>query len=97
MNKSERAHLDSVQQLCCIACRKIGYEDTPAEIHHIRSGMGKGQRAGHFQAIPLCPHHHRLGGYGEAFHAGPKIWQEKFGHEADLLEEVLEMVGYRGI
>jgi hypothetical protein len=89
MKKAEKQHLDKVQQLGCIACQKIGYFGTPAEIHHIRTGIGKGQRASNYQVIPLCPHHHRNGGYGEAFHAGSKVWQEKFGKEKDLLSEVL--------
>lgn len=88
MKKAEKQHLDKVQQLGCIACQKIGYFGTPAEIHHIRTGIGKGQRASNYQVIPLCPHHHRNGGHGEAFHAGPKTWQERFGSELSLLEEV---------
>lgn len=93
MKKEESDHLSKVVELGCIVCRKIGYFDTPAEIHHIRSGVGKGQRASHFEVLPLCPFHHRNGGYGEAFHAGPKVWQDRFGSEKRLLKEVYEMLG----
>lgn len=86
---AEIAHLDKVAALGCWACRKIGYEGTPAEIHHIRTGSGTGQRSSHFNVIPLCPHHHRTGGHGQAFHAGQKTWQERFGYELDLVEEVI--------
>lgn len=89
---AEIAHLDKVARLGCWACRKLGYEDTPAEIHHIRAGVGGGQRSSHFNVIPLCPHHHRTGGHGEAFHAGQKIWQERFGNELDLVGEVIEAI-----
>ena len=42
MKKPEREHLKKVAELGCIACAKLGYHDTPAEIHHIPSGaMGK--------------------------------------------------------
>lgn len=91
--KAEKKHMDKVQQLGCIACQKIGFFGTPAEIHHIRTGIGKGQRASNYQVLPLCPHHHRHGGHGEAFHSGPKAWQERFGSELNLLEEVNAMVG----
>ena len=92
MKKSDSDHLERVASIGCIACRKIGYEDTPAEIHHIRDGKGKGQRANHREAIPLCPHHHRNGGFGEAFHGGKNTWQERFGTERELLAEVNEIL-----
>ena len=72
----------------CIVCRHEGFDESPAEIHHIRSGVGKGQRASNFEVLPLCPLHHRLGGWGVAFHAGSKKWQELYGAEKALLEQV---------
>ncbi|WP_295802160.1 Ref family recombination enhancement nuclease [uncultured Microbulbifer sp.] len=87
MKKAESEHLDAVAALGCIVCRNLELGETPAEIHHIRSGQGR-KRATHFEVIPLCPHHHRLGGYGEAFHAGPQIWQKRFGPEEVLLQQV---------
>jgi hypothetical protein len=92
MKKEEKTHLSKVAAIGCIVCKSIGYNDTPAEIHHIRTGVGKGQRASHFRVLPLCPHHHRNGGHGEAFHAGPKTWQENFGTELDLLDRVLSQI-----
>jgi len=90
--KSEKEHLSKVVELGCIACRVIGYADTPAEIHHCRTGQGLSQRADHFHVLPLCPHHHRTGPYGEALHAGRQKWEHKFGTEIDLLEIVNQMV-----
>ncbi|SHO54389.1 Ref family recombination enhancement nuclease [Vibrio quintilis] len=95
MRKADREHLDHVQSLGCIACRKLGYFDTPAEIHHIRTGQGAAQRASHHETLPLCPYHHRTGGYGEAFHAGSGVWQKRFGTEAELLQEVKELLEYK--
>lgn len=92
MKKSESEHMDRVAELGCIACRKMGFYDTPAEIHHVSKGVGKGQRASHFDVIPLCPYHHRNGGYGEAIHAGRKAWEAKFGDEHELLKEVKELL-----
>ena len=86
MTKAEQRHLSAVAELGCIACRRIGISDSPAEAHHIRSGVGMGQRSSHFEVIGLCPLHHRTGGYGVAIHAGQKTWEAKFGTELELLE-----------
>ncbi len=88
MTKDEKRYLSKVQELGCVVCDKLGFMDSPAEIHHVRFLAGTAQRASHFDVIPLCPHHHRTGGYGEAFHAGQKIWQEKFGTEKEFFEYV---------
>jgi len=88
MTKQERIHLDRVARLGCIVCRDLGYDDSPAEIHHPRALAGMGQRASHYDAIGLCPAHHRTGGYGVAIHAGQKAWEAKFGTELELLEKV---------
>ena len=86
MTKSEKEHLSKVASIGCIICRM------PAEIHHIRSGMGLGQRNSNFNAIPLCANHHRNGGYGIAFHAGRKAFEQKFGTELELLEKVKGLI-----
>ena len=91
--KAERRHMNAVQALGCIACRKLGHWGTPAEIHHITTGKGMGQRATNLEVIPLCPHHHRQGGHGEAIHGGQKTWEARFGTELELLEEVNQQLG----
>lgn len=80
--------MQQVVSLGCIACLNQGDNDTPAEIHHLRSGVGQGQRSSHYRTLPLCHIHHRTGGYGLAFHAGPKEWQRIHGTEEDLLAQV---------
>lgn len=82
MTNKERDHLAKVASLGCIICENF------AEIHHIRTGMGMGQRNTNFNVIPLCHTHHRTGGHGIAIHAGKKTWQEKFGTELELLNKV---------
>jgi len=84
----ERRHMALVASLGCVACRSENGAIAFAEIHHIRDGAGAGQRSAHTDVIPLCPKHHRIGGFGVAFHAGPKIWQEIYGTERELLEQV---------
>jgi len=96
MNKADREHLNRVASIGCIVCLNLGYGQSPAEIHHIRAGMGMGQRNDHKRSIPLCHAHHRTGGHGVAFHAGPKAWQEKYGTEQELLTQVGEILEYTG-
>jgi hypothetical protein len=86
MKTVERMHLSKVAAIGCIICRM------PAEIHHILSGMGMAQRNSNFNVIPLCPKHHRTGGFGVAIHAGIRTFENKFGTEKELLEKVNEMI-----
>lgn len=47
--------------ICCLAC--YGIADTPAIVHHLRTGQGK-MKAAHTNTIPLCPTHHQHSGVG---------------------------------
>lgn len=95
MTKAERKHLDRLAQLGCIACIRAGHESGPCEIHHPRSKAGMSQKASHYDAIPLCPAHHRTGGHGVAIHAGQRTWEARFGTEAELLADVRSRLGMR--
>ena len=88
MNQLEKRHLSLVASFGCIACEKLGFLGSPAELHHPRFDQGVAQRACHFDVIPLCAYHHRTGSYGEALHAGQKAWEKKFGTEKELLREI---------
>jgi len=77
---AEIAHMSLVAEIPCLICAR------PAEIHHCGTHMGGGRD--HMKVIPLCPPHHRTGGYGVAFHAGKNRWQEHFGYESEHLETV---------
>ncbi len=96
MTKDEKRHLSMVAEFGCIVCESLGFEGTPAEIHHTRFSVGAAQRASHYHVIPLCPHHHRTGGHGEAFHAGKKAWEKKFGTEESFLNEITQRCYSRG-
>ena len=82
--KLEREHLDKVSQLGCICCGAI------AEIHHIRDKVGMGRRSSHFETLPLCPIHHRLG--KDSIHLGKKNFIKKFKNERELLKKVREIL-----
>ena len=86
MTKDEKKHLDSVAQLGCIVCARLGYGKSPAEIHHPRTkARGIGLKASHYDAIPLCPEHHR--GQSGVHGMGTKGFAKHYGFdESDLLE-----------
>lgn len=88
MTKTERQHLNKVAALGCIACYQQGTPGTPAEIHHPRAGTGMGKRASHYDAIGLCPMHHRgtAGLSVPSIHGSKNAFIEAFGTEAELLE-----------
>jgi hypothetical protein len=52
-------HKSRLAALGCILCDHLGTPGTPAEIHHLREGVGAAQRSSDWTAIPLCPEHHR--------------------------------------
>jgi len=88
----DKEHLAKVGSLPCIACQKLGIKQKfRTEVHHF-IGMGIGKRASDLLTIPLCSIHHRKGNRGEAIHEGLKIWEEKFGTQRELLEEVKNLL-----
>ncbi|AEC22309.1 hypothetical protein PT7_P073 (plasmid) [Pusillimonas sp. T7-7] len=81
--KQERNYMSAQADAGCILCRFLGLGDTPAEIHHLRDGVGSGQRNSNLLTIPLCPEHHR-GNTG--FHGmGRRAFEREYGvTEMDL-------------
>lgn len=93
--KAEREHMGVVAGLCCVVCRNLRLGDSPAEVHHVRYLAGGGQRSGNLDTIPLCPLHHRLGGWGVAYHAGPEEFERRYGTEEALLEQTKRETGQK--
>lgn len=87
-----RRHMGRVAELGCVLCRHLGFDGTPAEVHHIRDGQGAAQRASDFLTVPLCPEHHR-GGTG--LHGlGTKAFERTYKlSELDLLAMTVEALG----
>ena len=83
----EKRHMSRVAELGCAVCRRMGYQGTPAELHHPRRGTAAGRRSSHMSVIPLCPEHHRgnTGLHGLGTKEFPKHWGFT---EDDLLEDV---------
>jgi hypothetical protein len=90
MKKSEKEHLSKIAAFGCIACHVQGTPGTPCEIHHVRAGnkTGMGLKSSHFDAIGLCPPHHRgtAGLSVASIHGSKHEFIEQFGTEAELLE-----------
>ncbi len=81
---SHKQYMGKVAALGCILCNQLGYEDTPAEVHHLREGQGVAQRASHYLTIPLCPEHHR--GQSGIHGLGRKGFEDQYHlTELDLL------------
>lgn len=87
--QAEKKHMRKVAELGCIACRKLGHFGTPAELHHISSGV-MGRKSDNFSCIPLCDFHHRNS--NESYHLNPLWFTEKFGTQSELLKETLDLL-----
>jgi len=84
-----------ITEIGCIACHVQGTPGTPGEVHHIREGQGRGQRADHQHSICLCPAHHRGTMHPKvaSIHMDKNNFIDQFGTESDLLQRTLEVLG----
>lgn len=58
MTKSEKVYMDKVARQSCALCYLLGTDSQGVQLHHVREGQGKGQRAQNWLVIPLCPSCH---------------------------------------
>lgn len=56
--QAEKDYMGRVAALGCVVCRLLGHGASPAQVHHVRAGQGKGQRSGSYCTVPLCLDHH---------------------------------------
>ena len=93
--KAERDHMGAVAALGCVVCRNLGFGASPAEVHHIRAGQGRGQRSGHKKSIGLCPPHHRGTDHPRtpSIHKAKRAFESRFGTELELYERTLQELG----
>ena len=89
-SKDEKIAFDKIARLGCILCSSVlGFEGSPAELHHIRRFGGKRSAS---PVIPLCPEHHR--GNSGVHGLGAKGFERKWGvTQEGLLEEVNQRMG----
>ena len=82
----EKKHLELVASLGCLICQQ------PAICHHIRNrgdgkgNIGFGNRAKHYEVIPLCPDHH-VGPF--SIHNTKRQFESMYGTEKELLHRTL--------
>ena len=81
---------DRINQIAALGCIICG---GPANLHHLRTGVGMGQRGR--DVLPLCQKHHQHGGFGVAYHAGAREFEKNFGTELELLEKVNKLLEVR--
>lgn len=87
--KAELRHLNRLAGIGCILCKSLGLGETPAEMHHLRTGQGMSQRAPHWLAIPLCAEHHR--GSTGLHGMGTRAFERHYGlSELDMLALTIE-------
>ena len=88
--KNEKNAYRKIAELGCILCSSIlGFEGTPAELHHIRR---YGTKRSTSPVVPLCPEHHR--GNTGVHGLGHKGFENKWGvTEEELLERVNQKLG----
>lgn len=86
MSKASKRHMDRVASIGCILCREIGFNDTPAEVHHVFDTAARSD----FLTIPLCTVHHRCPRRG--FHGlGQRAFEAQYHtSEAKLLALTIE-------
>jgi hypothetical protein len=95
--KAEKARMDRISQMRCVACWMTGLCCGKTEVHHLTSG---GRRRGHMDSVPLGQWHHRgipLEGYTSnqmRLHFGPslrlesKAFRATYGTDDELLAKV---------
>jgi len=89
--KAEKKYMNSVAELGCAVCRRIGYKGTPAELHHPRRKAEGWGRSKNVHVLPLCPEHHRgnTGVHGLGTKGFPKHWGFT---EDDLADDVAKLL-----
>lgn len=91
-----KRHWARVAQLGCI----VTGLDNPT-IHHVHGGSvadlgvqkGMGRKVSDWLVIPIC-HSLHVGDCGIDYGMGIRTWEEKFGKQADHLDEVCRRLGY---
>lgn len=93
-SSTERAYMDRVASIGCIACRIDGHYTPEVSIHHID---GRTKPGAHFRIIPLCAHHHQDSPEGRekgfiAVHPWKAQFEAMYGKQECLLRQVNEML-----
>jgi hypothetical protein len=86
MSKAMQEYKNRVAELGCAICRRQGHPDSPACLHHARTGTGAGRRAPDTDIVPLCHEHHQ--GNSGLHGLGRKAFEREYGvTELELVAE----------
>jgi len=58
MSASGKRWMGLVARVPCVLCQHLGLGETPAQVHHLKTGRGMTDKAPDFLTIALCPEHH---------------------------------------
>lgn len=86
---AEKHYMGRVQALGCFLCNHLGYGYTEAQIHHLREGVGMGQRSSSWLTVPLCDAHH-ANASPDGIHGQRRAWKLAGVGELDALAWVIE-------
>jgi hypothetical protein len=91
---AEKAHMNLVGNMPCIACEKDGYYNNHISLHHTD---GRTKPGAHFNVLPLCAPHHQhddtdpMGRIG--IHPYKARFEDKYGTSEELLKEIRLKIG----
>lgn len=90
----EKAFMNKMASIGCIACKKMGYSTPGVSIHHID---GRTKPGAHFYVLPLCGRHHQVPDTEKpprwyALHANKRQFEAEYGTEQELLHECIDIL-----
>lgn len=98
-NKKEEEWENRVRARGCIVSSNLGYEDTPAQIHHIkgRTYLEKGgpKGLGLWLILPLSYHFHQSGVKNDkicSLHPFKKEFERRYGTQMELFDQLCEEI-----
>jgi hypothetical protein len=65
MANAAKRWMQTVAELGCVVCRRLGHGTVPAQVHHVAEGSGL---RSDYAVVPLCPEHHDPHRTGSGFH-----------------------------
>jgi hypothetical protein len=93
-NAAEKAYQDKIAAVGCICCLHDGIYNPYVLLHHI---AGRTAPGAHYKVLPLCASHHMDDGSGAiAVHPWKKRFEQAYGAQLELLEEVRLLAGIAG-
>ena len=95
-SKADLARYRRLQEIGCMACRELGFNGIPGDIHHLVDKGNRKASGGNKATIVLCPYHHRGAGWvsggGPSLAHGSKPFNAAFGSQRELLAKANKLI-----